>query len=169
MRIGGKICWLLLCVIGLMLILPSGTVLAQGEKIDLILRLIPGDYRKKVTPGEENIFYLEIHNAGDKPITNIRLSSDEPEGWVVTFKPASLDYLGAGSLQTVDVSIKPASDAMKDNYQINIIAEANETRRVISTFLRVETAVSLWLWVGITVAALAVAGFIIIYRRFGRQ
>ncbi len=169
MRIGGKICWLLLCVIGLMLILPPGTVLAQEEKIDLTLRLIPGDYYKTVTPGEENILYLEIHNAGNKPITNIRLSSDEPEGWVVKFKPVSVDYLGASSFQTVDVSIKPASNAAKDEYQVNIIAEANETRRVISTFLRVETATLLWLWVGITVAALVVAGFIIIYRRFGRQ
>jgi len=169
MRIGGKICWLLLCVIGLMLILPPGTVLAQEEQIDLTLRLITGDYYKKVTPGEENILYLEIHNAGNKPITNIRLSSDEPEGWVVKFKPVSVDYLGASSFQTVDVSIKPASNAAKDEYQVNIIAEANETRRVISTFLRVETATPLWLWVGIAVAALVVAGFIIIYMRFGRQ
>lgn len=169
MSISGKFCWLLVCVIGLMLILPPGTVLAQEEKTGLTLRLIPGDYYKKVTPGEETILYLEIHNAGNKPITNIRLSSVEPEGWVVKFKPVSVDYLGAGSIQTVDVSIKPASNAAKDEYQVTIIAEANETRRVISAFLRVETVTSIWLWVGITVAALVVAGFIIIYRRFGRQ
>lgn len=169
MRIGGKICRLLLCVMGLMLILPFGTVLAQEEKIDLTLRLVPGGYYKKVTPGEENIFYLEVHNAGNKPITGIRLSSDGPEGWVVKFMPVSIDYLGASSVQTVDVSVKPASNAAKDEYQVNIIAEANETRRVISAFLRVETVISLWLWVGVAVAALVVAGFVIIYRCFGRQ
>ena len=169
MRFSLIIYWLLLCVMGLMLILSPGTVLAQEEKIDLILRLIPGDYYKKVTPGEENILYLEIHNAGNKPITNIRLSSDEPEGWVVKFKPMSVDYLGASSFQTVDVSIKPASNAAKDEYQVNIIAEANETRRVISTFMRVETATSIWLWVGVAVAALVVTGFIAVYRRFGRK
>jgi uncharacterized membrane protein len=146
---------------GLMLILPPGTVLAQEEKIDLVLRLTPGGYYKKVAPGEENILYLEIHNAGNKPITNIRLSSDEPEGWVVKFMPVSIDYLGASSVQTVDVSVKPAGNAAKDEYQVNIIAEANETRRVISTFLRVETATSVWLWVGVAVAALVVAGFIV--------
>ncbi len=169
MRIAGKICWLLLYVMGLMLILSPGTVLAQEEKIDMTLRLISGDYYKKVTPGKENILYLEIYNAGNKPLTNIRLSSDEPEGWVVKFTPVSIDYLGAGSFQTVDVNIEPASNAAKDEYQVNIIAEANETRRVINAFLRVETATSIWLWVGITVAALVVAGFIIIYLRFGRQ
>jgi len=169
MRFSLIIYWLLLCVMGLMLILSPGTVLAQEEKVDLILRLIPGDYYKKVTPGEENILYLEIHNAGNKPITNIRLSSDEPEGWVVKFKPISVDYLGASSLQTVDVNIKPPSNTTRGEYRINLIAEASETRKVISTFLRVETATSIWLWVGVAVAAVVVAGFIIIYLRFGRQ
>jgi len=154
---------------GLMLILPPGTVLAQGEKIDLILRLIPGDYYKKVTPGEENILYLEIRNAGSKPITNIRLSSDEPEGWVVEFKPMSVGYLGASSFQTVDVSIKPPSNAARGEYRINLIAEASGTRKIISTILRVETTTSIWLWIGAAVAAVVVAGFIIIYLRFGRQ
>jgi uncharacterized membrane protein len=154
---------------GLMLILSPGTVLAQEEKVDLSLRLIPGDYYKKVTPGEENILYLEIHNAGNKPISNIRLSSDEPEGWVVEFKPISVDYLGGSSFQTVDVNIKPPSNTKRGEYRINLIAEANETRKVISTFLRVETATSIWLWVGVAVAAVVIAGFIIIYLRFGRQ
>lgn len=169
MRFSLIIYWLLLCVTGLMLILSPGTVLAQEEKIDLILRLIPGDYYKKVTPGEENILYLEIHNAGNKPITNIRLSSGEPEGWVVKFKPERIDYLSPGSLQTIDVNIKLPSNATRGEYRINFIAEASETRKVISTFLRVETATSIWLWVGVAVAAVVVAGFIIIYLRFGRQ
>ena len=152
-----------------MLILSPGTVLAQEEKIDLTLRLIPGDYYKEVMPGEEHILYLEVHNTGNKPITNIRFSSDEPEGWIVRFKPLSIDYLGASSSQTIDVSIMPASNTEKGEYRLNLIAEADQTKKVISTFLRVETANSMWLWTGIVVAALVVAGFIVIYMRFGRQ
>jgi len=169
MRTGGKICWLFLCGMVLMLILSSGTVLAQEEKVDLTLTLIPGDYYKEVTPGEENILYLEIRNNGDRPITNTRLSSTEPEGWVVKFKPVSIDYLGTSSYQTVDVNIKPASNAARGEYRVNLIAEANETRRVTSIWVRVETAISIWLWIGIAVAVLVVAGFTIVYRRFGRQ
>lgn len=152
-----------------MLVLSHGTVWAQEEKMDLTLRLIPGDYHKKVTPGEENILYLEIHNVGNRPITNVRLSSDEPEGWIVKFKPISVDYLSAGSFQTVDVSIKPPGNATRGEYRIDLIAEASEMRKVSSTFLRVETTSSIWFWVGIAVAAVVVAGFIIIYLRFGRQ
>ncbi|MFC1990391.1 NEW3 domain-containing protein [Chloroflexota bacterium] len=169
MRISGKICWLLSFITGLILILSLGTVLAQEERIDLTLRLIPDDYYKEVTPGEEQILYLEIHNTGNKPVTNIRLSSDEPEGWVVRFNPLSIDYLGAGSSQTVDVSVMPAINTEKGKYRLNLIAEADQTKKVITTFLRVDTANSMWLEAGIVVASLVVAGFVFIYMRFGRQ
>ncbi len=169
MRFSLRLYWLLLCVMGLMLILSPGTVLAQEEKIDLILRLIPGDYYKKVTPGEENILYLEIHNAGNKPITNIRLSSDEPEGWVVKFRPMSIDYLGAGSHQAIDVNVVVAPDTDKGKYTLTMIAEADQTRTVTSTVLRVENAFSLWQWVGLGMGALVIAGFAMVYRRFGRE
>ena len=169
MKIGRKICCLLLCVMVLTLIMSPVMVLAQEANIGLTLRLIPGDRYREVTPGEENILYLEIRNTGYKPITDIRLSSDGPEDWVIRFKPMSIDYLGARSFQTVDVNIKPASNAARGRYQVNLIAKTNETRKIISASLRVETVNSLWLWVGVAVAALAVAGFVIVYRRFGRQ
>jgi len=154
---------------GLTFILSSGTVLAQEEKTDLTLRFIPGDYYREVTPGEETTLYLEIRNTGNEPITNIRFSSDEPEDWVVKFKPMSIDYLGAHSHQAIDVNVVAAPDTDKGKYTLTMIAEADQTRTVTSTVLRVENAFSLWLWVGVAVAALAVAGFIIVYMRFGRQ
>jgi len=52
---------------------------------------------------------------------------------------------------------------------LTFIAEANETWTVTSTMLRVETGSSFWLWVGLGVAALAIAGIIFIFLRFGRQ
>ncbi len=169
MRTIRKINWLLLSVMVLALLLSSGTVLAQEEKLDLFLTLMPGDYHRDVKPGEESLFYLEIRNNDTSPVTNISLSSTAPEGWEIKFKPETVDYVGAKSLQTVDVSITPASAAVKDQYQINIIAEANGIRKVTSTWIMVETANSIWLWIGIVAAVLVVAGFIVVYRRFGRQ
>lgn len=169
MRICGRICRLILYLVPLMLALSPVMVLAQEEKIDLTLRLMPGYYNKEVIPGEEHILYLEVRNTGDKPITNIRFSSDGPEDWVVRFRPASISSLGASSSQTIDVSVTPASNAEKGEYQISLIADADETRKVITSFLRVETVNSVWLWIGIAVAALVIAGFVVVYRRFGRQ
>ncbi|MDP2729571.1 MAG: NEW3 domain-containing protein [Dehalococcoidales bacterium] len=167
MRIKARLGWLLLVLVALFTVSPVA-VLAQVERIDLSLNLMPGDYYKEVTPGEEYLFYLEVRNIGNRPITNIRFSADEPEGWVVSFSPASISDLSAGSFQTVDVRITPATSAVRDDYQVYIIAEANELRRVISTTLRVETVNSMWLWIGLVVAVLVVAGFVVVYRRFGR-
>jgi uncharacterized membrane protein len=144
-------------------------VLAQEERIDLTLNLIPGYYNKEVTPGEEHILYLEVRNNGNTPLTNIRFSADEPENWVVSFSPASISSLGAGSSQTIDISVTPAGNAEEGEYRINLFADADETRKVITSFLRVETVNSMWLRIGLAVAALVIAGFVVVYMRFGRQ
>ncbi|MFC2033854.1 NEW3 domain-containing protein [Chloroflexota bacterium] len=165
--INKKICQLLLCVITIIFILSPCMVFAQEEKTDLTLRLNPGDYYRNTLPEEESIIYLELQNTGDIGLNNIILSSDELEGWLIEFEPSSIDYLSVGSSQTVDVTIKPPSTVTKGEYQISLIAETDETRKVISTYLRLEPDISIWLWVGIGVAVLVIAGFIIIYKRFG--
>ena len=172
MKIDSKICWLALFIVGLMTILLPRPVLAQEGQIDLSLTLVCGDsyYYKGLAVGKDNLCFLEVRNIGTRPITNIRLSSEKPEGWVIEFRPAEIDYLGPGNLQTVDVNIKPDSKAVKGEYRVTIIAEANVIRKVTSTWVRIQTPTSLfWLWVGIGVAIVVVAGFIFIYMRFGRQ
>jgi len=167
---GKKVLWLFLLIAGLLACLVSPAVLlAQEAKVDLSLRMLPDYYYKEVAPGEDNALFMEIRNNGNKEITNIRFDSDKPEGWVVDFKPDSISYLGAGSSQTVDVKVIPSRDTGRGEYNLTFIAEANETRTATSTMLRVENGSSFWLWVGLGVAALVIAGFVIIYRRFGRQ
>ncbi len=143
MKIDSKACWRFLFTVGLITILLPRPVLAQEGKVDLTLRLVSAEYYNAVTPGKDNIFFLEIRNTGSKAVTNIRLSSDKPEGWVIQFSPGEIDYLGSGSLQTVDVNIKPDGKTVKGDYRVTLIAEANEIRKVTSTWARVET-VSFW-------------------------
>lgn len=144
-------------------------LLAQEAKVDLSLRMLPEYYYKEVVSGEDNALFMEVRNNGDKEVTNIRFDSDKPEGWVVDFKPGSIDYLGAGSSQTIDVKVIPGRDTGRGEYNLTIIAEANETRAATSTMLRVENGSSFWLWVGLGVVALVIVGFIVIFLRFGRQ
>jgi uncharacterized membrane protein len=170
MKAGKKVLWLSLLIAGLLACLVSPAVLlAQETKIDLSLRMLPEYYYKEVTPGEDNTLFMEIRNNGDKEITNIRFDSDKPPGWVVDFNPVSISYLSSGSSQTVDVNVIPSRDTGRGEYNLTFLAEANETRAATSTMLRVENGSSFWLWVGIGLAALVIAGFVIIYLRFGRQ
>ena len=169
MRTPGKILRLIFLISGLLLILAPGTALAQEEKTDIRLRLIPGDYNREVTPGEETIIHLEIHNSGDTPVTNIRLSAEPPVDWYIEFNPAVIGYLGTGTFQTIDINVRPPKSAGRDGHNINIIAEANETRRITTVYLRVESVSTIWTWIGIGVAALVIAGFVIVFRRYSRQ
>ena len=168
MSTGRKVHWLLLFAVGAMAVLLPRAAFAQAEKIDLILRLVSGGYYNTIAPGESKTVFLELENGGNKAITGIRLSADKPEGWVVEFKPDSIAYLGAGSAQTIDVIITPASDAGRREYTVTMIAQASETKRVTSTMVRIEAAISFWLWVGIAVAVLVAAGFVMIFLRSGR-
>ncbi len=170
MRAGKKVLWLFLLIAGLLAYLGSPAVLlAQEAKVDLSLRILPGYYYKEVIPGEDNALFMEVRNNGDKEITNIRFDSDKPEGWVVDFEPGSIDYLGAGSSQTIDVKVIPGRDTNRGEYNLTFIAEANETRTATSTMLRVENGSSFWLWIGLGMAAFVIAGFIVIFLRFGKQ
>lgn len=154
------------------LLLPQ-PALAQERQIDLTLRLFSRGSYNEVIAGKDNSFYLEISNIGNKAIADIKLSSDKPEGWVIDFKTEKIDYLSPGSLQTIDVNIKSPENVSGGEYGVNIIAEANEIRKVEKFWVTVKTTsvktTSLWLWVGAGVVLAAIIAFVLIYRRFGRQ
>jgi uncharacterized membrane protein len=155
--------------VGLIAILSPGYILAQGVKTGLDLRLVSGGYNDEVNPGEDNIFFMEIANNSTDTITNIGFSADSPKGWVVEFTPETIDFINADNYQTVDVNIKPPQNTSKGRYTVTVIADSVETRRVMSIFVRVENGISVWAWVGAIVAAVVITGFVIIFRRFGRE
>ncbi len=143
-------------------------ILAPGEIISLDLLLV-GRYDNRVTAGENATFFLEIRNSGNKMITNIRLSSIEPEGWTTDFKPSTIDSLSPENFQTLELNIKPEDKAAEGSYTVTLIADASETRRVLDIWVTVEAPEGYWLWIGGIILLLVVAGFIIVYRRFGRE
>ena len=150
------------------ILLLSQPVLAQERQTDLTLRLVSNWRNIEATAGKDNIFFLEINNIGNKAITDIKLSSDIPEDWVVNFNPEHIEYLAPGSLQTVDVNIRPPKNIGRGEYEINFIAEASDIRKVEKAWVTVKLA-SLWVWVGAGGVLIVVIAFVLIYMRFGRQ
>ena len=142
-------------------------VMAQ-ERTDLFLNVVPFGYYVDARAGEDNRFFLEIRNAGTTAVTDVKLSSDQPEGWTVEFEPSELDILGPGSLQTVDINIRPPDGALRGEHQISLIATGNEIRKVQTLTVDVELA-SYWVWVGVGVALVIVAVFVVVFVRVGRR
>jgi uncharacterized membrane protein len=161
---------LVFLLLGLLILLAaSGPAFAQGEKVDLSLQLSPGYYSTDLVRGEDNFTYLEVRNNGNLPVNNIRFSAGAPEGWRVEFNPAGLETLAPGSSHAVDVNIVPPVTAGSRNYNITLIAEADETRAASSIFLTVERNTSIWTWIGIGLGIAALIVFFIIFWRFGRN
>ncbi len=159
----------LACLLGLVAVLSPSFILAQEVQTGLDLRLVSGGFNDEVEPGEDNIFFMEITNSSSDTITNIELSADKPKDWIVEFTPDTIDALGAGNYQTVDINIKPPDNTSKGRYTVTVIADSAETRRVMSIFVRVENGISDWAWVGAIVVAVVITGFVIVFRRFGRE
>ena len=142
--------------------------LAPGEIVSLDLWQV-GRYDNRVRAGENATFFLEMRNSGNKVITNIRLSSVQPEGWTTNFKPITIDSLSPKNSQTLELTIMPGDKADEGSYTVTVIADASETRKVLDIWLMVEAPKGYWLWIGGIILLLVVAGFIIVYRRFGRE
>jgi uncharacterized membrane protein len=167
--------WILLLAIIATGVLAPCLVLAQQQqqppqpvKTDLTLNIVYDGF-SSLKAGEERTLFLEVGNAGDKALTDIRLLAEAPEGWTVTFSPDVIDSLAPGSLQTVDVLLKTADNAAGGDYNIAVIGQASETRRVTSVYVRVESSSMLWVWVGATIGVVLIAGFVAIFWRFGRD
>lgn len=166
---GKKYLWFLLLLMAFMVLVPSGRSAAQEDRFELLLRVLPGYYYKEITAGEESTLYLEISNTGNQAISDIRLIADNPRGWYVDLRPDSIDYLGAGSSQTIDMRVTPPCRTERGEYTLTIVAEASQARTATSTVVRVESAFSPWLWIGAGLAIMVIAIFVIIYLRFGRD
>lgn len=153
----------------LVILAPPGRVTAQEDKFQLTLNVLSGYYYRDITSGEATTIYMEITNTGNQAITGIRLTSDNPKGWDISLKPDSIVYLGAGSSQTIDMSVTAPSGTERGEYTLTIIAEASQTRAATSTVLRVQNTYSIWLWIGAGLAVLVICAFVIVFLRFGRD
>lgn len=170
MKMGIRVLWYsTLLVVLIVLTIPSAVMLAQESKTDLSLRMIHDRYYQELTLEEDNALFMEIRNNGDEEVTNISFESNKPEGWIVDFKPTSIDSLTAGSSQTIDINVIPGLDTERGEYTLTFLAEANETRAATSTTIRIENGSYFWPWVGAGFAAIAIAISVIVYIRFGKQ
>jgi uncharacterized membrane protein len=165
--------WIVLPAIVIAGVLAPCAVLAQLQppkllQTDLTLNIVYDGFNS-MKAGEERALFLEVGNSGDNALTDIRLSADTPEGWTVSFSPNEIDSLAPGSFQTVNVVLKSADNTERGDYNIAVIARAAETQRVTSIYTRVESSSLLWVWVAAGMGALLIAGFLIIFLRFGRE
>jgi len=164
-----RFCCLIFTIVGLVALLSPSYAVAQDWNEGLIFRYVAGGYDREVAPGESVTFFIEVANSSNASTTNILFTADAPKEWMVEFKPNNIEVLNEGNFQTVEVVITTPQNAENGNYSVTVIADSSIGRRVMDIYVSVEKGTNLWVWVGGILGVIAVAVFVIIYRRFGRD
>ena len=118
--------------------------------------------------GEDNYFTLAVANQGTGDIDSISLSTNKPRGWAVELSPTNINSVTAGNFQTVEMNIKPPTDAIAGDYEIVVRAAGTQATDSVEIRVTVRTS-ALWGWVGIGIIVLVIAGLFVIFMRFGRR
>jgi len=116
-------------------------------------------------PANLSIF---VKNIGSAVNRNITFSSFKPENWEVTFKPDKIDALEPGAIKQVEVTIKPAQQALVGDYSVGLWADGEKSNKNIELRVTVKASTT-WGWIGIGIILFVIAGLTFLFIRLGRR
>jgi uncharacterized membrane protein len=119
-------------------------------------------------PGQPANFSLFVKNTGSAVNQNITFSSFKPENWDVTFKPEKIESLDPGALKQVEVTVKPAAQALVGDYSVGVLVNGEKSDKTVEMRVTVKASTA-WGWIAIGIIILVIAGLSILFIRFGRR
>ncbi|MBI2858579.1 MAG: hypothetical protein HYX90_05825 [Chloroflexi bacterium] len=128
-----------------------------------------GKLNAEAEAGKDTHVALSLSNNGTAPIEDIRLSSNKPEGWKVTFNPERVDSLAPGFTQQVDMVINPPSGkSVAGDYALSVSARAEKASSDIDFRVTVKTP-TIWGIVSIIIILVVIAGLVVLFKALGRR
>ncbi|MCW5688381.1 MAG: hypothetical protein KIT76_07535 [Pseudolabrys sp.] len=120
------------------------------------------------TAGKQSSVPVVISNTGTAPAENVKLSSNAPSGWKVTFEPKSIERIAPNQHAQVQALITPPAKAIAGDYVTGLTASTHGETGSASFRVAVTTS-TMW---GIAGAGLIGAALLIMVgavARFGRR
>jgi uncharacterized membrane protein len=118
--------------------------------------------------GKPVTFSLFVKNTGSAPNRNVSFSSFKPENWETTFKPEKIESLAPGEMKQVEVTIKPAAQALVGDYSVGVMSNGEKSDKTIEMRVTVKAS-SAWGWIGIGLILLVIAGLSFLFIKMGRR
>src|SRR5512143_174621 len=118
--------------------------------------------------GKTANFSFYVKNTGSAVNRNINFSSFKPENWEVTFKPEKLDALETGALKQVEVTVKPAAQALVGDYSVGVMVNGEKSDKTIEMRVTVKASTA-WGWIGIFIIIFVIAGLSALFIYLGRR
>jgi uncharacterized membrane protein len=119
-------------------------------------------------PGKPSNLSLFVKNTGSAANRNVNFSSFKPENWEVTFKPEKIDALEPGALKQIEVTIKPAQQALVGDYSVGVMVNGEKSDKTIEMRVTVRASTA-WGWIGIGVIIFVIAGLSAMFIWLGRR
>jgi len=152
----------------------AGTLTAHSDlsveitgSYDLSLSTPDGRLNTNASAGSATDLTLVLTNGGTADIQGAAMTADAPNGWTVTFNPATVDVPAKGTAQTV-AHMTPSGDAIAGDYVATFKATAPTANASADIRVTVNTSL-LWGAVGIGIIALVLIGLLWVFRQFGRR
>ena len=118
--------------------------------------------------GKPANFSVYVKNTGSAVNRSITFSSFKPENWDVTFKPEKIDALEPGALKQVEVTVKPAAQALVGDYSVGVLVNGEKSDKTIEMRVTVKASTE-WGWIGIGIIILVIAGLSALFIWLGRR
>ncbi len=109
-----------------------------------------------------------MKNTGSAVNRNITFSSFKPENWEVTFKPEKIDALEPNALKQVEVTVKPAPQALVGDYSVGCMVNGEKSDKTVEMRVTVKASTA-WGWIGIGVILFVIAGLSALFIYLGRR
>jgi uncharacterized membrane protein len=112
---------------------------------------------------------LVVTNTGTAPLEGVTLNAPtRPNGWTVTFEPATVPPVPPNGTQQVTAIIQPTGDAIAGDYQVSIEATTEAATASQQFRVTVETSL-LWGLIGVALIVVVLAGLWFVFQRYGRR
>ena len=122
----------------------------------------------RAVAGKQSSIPIVVSNSGTAPAENISLAGTAPNGWKVTFEPATIDRLVPGKDSEVQALITPSDKSLAGDYQANI--RATSKGETASSQFRITVGTStVWGMAGAGVIGVALLLMLGAVARFGRR
>ena len=118
--------------------------------------------------GKPANFSFYVKNTGSAVNRNVTFSSFKPENWEVTFKPEKIDALEPGALKQVEVTVKPAVQALVGDYSVGVLINGEKSDKTIEMRVTVKASTA-WGWIGIGIIIFVIAGLSALFIWLGRR
>jgi len=135
---------------------------------ELELKTKSGMLSTDMTSGKDNHFNLLVNNNSSTSLENIKITSNEPEGWRVSFDTDKIESIEAGESAEIDMTVNPAEKAIAGDYMLNLSVSSEKASDNIELRVTVETP-TIWGIVGIGIIVVVIIAVAIIFTRLGRR